>query len=142
MNARTPHYTLLDHTADLALQVEGSDLRDLFENAGTALIDIMVSGTTAANPSPVEVSLSGQDLADLLVRWLGEILYLLQGESLVVTSVDLLHITAERLKAVVRSVPFDPEVHKILAEVKAVTYHQVEVKEVQGRWEARVTLDI
>jgi len=28
------------------------------------------------------------------------------------------------------------------AEVKAVTYHQVEVKEKDGRWEARVIFDI
>jgi len=138
----TPHYTLLNHTADLALRVEGTDLKDLFKNAGEALIGIMVTGTTAARPSPIEISLSGQDLADLLVRWLGEILYLLQGESLVVTSIALQHITLERLKAVVRSVPFDPEVHEILAEVKAVTYHRVEVKEERGRWEATFILDI
>jgi SHS2 domain-containing protein len=142
VDARTPHYTVLDHTADLALRVEGTDLKDLFESAGDALIGLMVTGTTAAKPSPLEISLSGQDLADLLVRWLGEILYLLQGESLVVTSVALQVITPERLKAVVHSVPFDPEVHEILAEVKGVTYHQVEVKEDRGRWEARVILDI
>ena len=135
-------YTLLDHTADLAIQVRGKDLKNLFENAAMALMHIMVRGNRSGNTSSVNISLSGQDLADLIVRWLGEVLYLLEGESLVVSAITIRNLTTARLEAVVEVVPFDPDIHEIQSEVKAVTYHQVEVVDKGDRWEARVTFDI
>jgi SHS2 domain-containing protein len=137
-----PEYTLLDHTADLAIRVRGKDLKNLFENAAMALMHIMVRGNRSGNTSSVNISLSGQDLADLMVRWLGEVLYLLEGESLVVSAITIRDLTTARLEAVGEVVPFDPDIHEIQTEVKAVTYHQVEVVDKGDQWEARVTFDI
>jgi SHS2 domain-containing protein len=138
------HYIVLDHTADLAIQVEGSTLNNLFENAGMALTTLLVEGASpSAEPTSTEITVSGQDLTDLLVRWLGEILYLLAGDDRVVTDIKLRHIGPERLEANVKSVPFDPCTHSIRTEVKGVTYHQAEViEEPSGQWVARVILDV
>jgi SHS2 domain-containing protein len=46
------------------------------------------------------------------------------------------------LKAVARGDIFDPSRHRFKTEIKAVTYHQVEVKEVDGKWEGRVIFDV
>lgn len=142
MLSRTPDYALLDHTADLAVKVQGGDPVSLFENAGKALMHIMLRGKASVNPVDLRISLSGQDLEDLLVRWLGELLYLLEGERLVVTGLKVERLASDRLEAVVETVPFDPETHEILSEIKAVTYHQVEVAEKGDHWEAKVVLDI
>jgi SHS2 domain-containing protein len=137
-----PHYTILDHTADLAVKVRGSDPRRLFERAGEALMHLMLRGKSSVRPVDRHISLSGRDLEDLLVRWLGEILYLLGGENLVVTALKVEHLDSCRLEAAVEAVPFDPETHEILSEIKAVTYHQVEVAEKGDHWEAKFVLDI
>ena len=142
MVSYTPDYELLDHTADLAVKVKGRDPKSLFENAGKALMHLMLRGKTSVSPAGFSIALSGQDLADLLVRWLGELLYLLDGEHLVVTSMKVEHLAPDRLEAVVEAVPFDPEIHEILSEIKAVTYHQAEVAEKGDHWEAKVILDI
>ncbi|MEW6666468.1 MAG: archease [Thermodesulfobacteriota bacterium] len=142
MASQTPDYALLDHTADLAVRVRGNDPKSLFENAGKALMHLMLRGKAAVSPKGFRISLSGRDLADLLVRWLGELLYLLQGENLVVIGLSVAHLSSDRLEAVVQTVPFDPEVHEILREIKAVTYHQVEAAEKGDHWEAKVILDI
>lgn len=142
MASHAPDYELLDHTADLALLVRGRDPRRLFENAGKALMHLMLRGKAAASPADFRIELSGQDLADLLVRWLGELLYLLDGESLVVTDLKVERLAPDRLEAAVKAVPFDPEIHEIISEIKAVTYHQVEVTEKGDHWEAKVILDI
>ena len=142
MVSHTPDYALLDHTADLAVKVWGKDPKSLFENAGKALMHHMIQGKASVSPANFSISLSGRDLADLLVRWLGELLYLLQGENLVVTDVSIEHLSPDRLEAVIETVPFDPEVHEILSEIKAVTYHQVEAAEKGDHWEAKVILDI
>ncbi len=142
MKRPTPCYTLLNHTADLGIRICGTDLRNLFENAGMALMHLMLRCDSRIKTSCQKITVTGTDLADLLVRWLGEILYLLEGEHLVVTSLRVLAITSSRLEATLETVPFDPEVHEILSEIKAVTYHQIEVIDRHDRWEASVIFDI
>lgn len=137
-----PDYTLLNHTADLAVRIRGADLTDLFENSGRTLMHLMFGRELPCEGSALEISLKAQDLDDLMVRWLSEILYLLDGEHLVVTAVEIKAITPLRLRASVRTVPYDPEIHEILSEIKAITYHQIEVAQKVGHWEARVIMDV
>jgi len=142
MSATTPDYTLFDHTADLGIEIRGADLKNLFESAGKALIHLMLRGATPGKTSSMKISVAGEDLADLMVRWLGEILYLFEGENLVVNYINIHDITPYRLEATLKTVPFDPQVHEILSEIKAVTYHQIEVSNKGDQWEARVIFDI
>jgi len=142
MYETTPFYTLIDHTADLRIRVHGKDLKDLFRNAGRALVDLMIvkaSGDDAAN---IDIAIEGEDLPDLMVRWLGEILYLFEGEGVVATAFDIHELGPKGLRATVGGVPFDSETHEVLTDIKAVTYHQIEVAPRGGRWEAKVTFDV
>ncbi len=142
MNSHIPDFTLLDHTADLGILVRGSDLTNLFEAAAIALIRIMVGGEPSGNTESINISVEGQDLNDLMVRWLGEILYLFEGEERLITDVTIGFISASRLDALVATVPFDPARHEILCEIKAVTYHEIEVVKRGSRWEAKIIFDL
>jgi SHS2 domain-containing protein len=101
----------------------------------------MIKGESQAKTTDTNITVSGQDLPDLLVRWLGEILYLFEGEDLVVTFIHIGFLSVTRLDAALKTVPYDPTVHKILSEIKAVTYHQVQVIEKGSVWEAQVIFD-
>ena len=105
-------------------------------------MQMLVHGESLQKAFPKKISLSGDDLADLMVRWLGELLYLLEGEKCVVTSFRILDVAPSRLDAALDTVPFDPEFHEILNEVKAVTYHQIKVVQKETRWETQVILDL
>lgn len=141
MAPKTPKYALLDHTADMGINVRGEDLKGLFEAAAKALMHLMIRGNSLAKTSDMNITVSGQDLPDLLVRWLGEILYLFEGEGLVVTYIHIDFLSVSRLDASLKTVPFDPTVHEILSEIKAVTYHQAQVIEKRSFWEAQVIFD-
>ena len=78
MGNKAPEYTFIDHTADLGIKIRGTDLKDLFENAARALMHLMVRGGSRVETKTMKLSVSGEDLADLMVRWLGEVLYLLE----------------------------------------------------------------
>jgi SHS2 domain-containing protein len=142
MSTSAPDYTLLDHTADLGIMVRGTDLKDLFESAGRALMHLMVRAATPGKTTSMKISVSGEDLADLLIRWLGEILYLFAGENLVVTSIRLDSISSSHLEGSLETATFEPEFHEILREIKAVTYHQIQVTEKANGWEAKVIFDV
>ena len=141
MTTKNPDYAFLDHTADLGISVRGKDLKNLFETAAKALMHLMIEGESQAKTSDMNITVSGQDLPDLLVRWLGEILYLFEGEDLVVTSIHIDFLSLFRLDAALKTVPFDPTVHEMLSEIKAVTYHQIQVIEKNPLWEAQVIFD-
>ncbi len=141
---KTSYYTLIDHTADLGMRVYGNSPEQLFENAALAVADLLVSGAAAPGRlvESVPVSAEGDDPADLMVRWLGEILYLFQGESLIVTKVRVHGLEAGSVQGTAEAVRFDPERHEVLNDIKAVTYHQIEVLQRDGRWEAQVIFDV
>jgi len=141
MATKPPDYALLDHTADLGIIVRGEDLKNLFETAAKALIHLMIRGQSQAKPTDMDITVSGQDLPDLLVRWLGEILYFFEGEDFVVTFIHIHFLSPTRLDALLKTVPFDPTVHRIQNEIKAVTYHQVQVLKKGSVWEAQVIFD-
>ena len=76
MDSSSTPFTFLDHTADLGITVTGSDLKDLFERAAHSMMQIMIEERPAGKTSSLQLLVNGEDYADLMVRWLGEILYL------------------------------------------------------------------
>jgi len=135
-------FLLIDHTADLGLEIKGSDPSDLFKKAGKALLQIMFGDISSDRTTFISVSLSGDDLPDLMVRWLTEILYLFEGEHLVAADIKIDSLSPVALDATIGITPFDPLQHELIREIKAVTYHQIEVTDKNGIWSARIILDI
>lgn len=142
MTAKKARVTFLNHTADMGIRVTAPTLKDLFKKAGEAVIEIMLKQRPAAKTSPFRLSVTGEDLPDLMVRWLGEILFLFEGEGKIVTDMDIDSIRENRIDATVYTVPFDPDVHEVTTEIKAVTYHQIEVAQRKDGWQATVIFDL
>ena len=142
MNKDQPYYKILDHTADLGIQVFGKGINALFENAALALTDIMVLGRTMGPAENITLALEAQDLDDLMVAWLGEVLYLFSAKNKILNTVHIQDVSGTRLEAVLGMAPFNPTCHEILCEIKAVTYHRITVRENKGHWEARIILDL
>jgi SHS2 domain-containing protein len=135
-------YLLIDHTADMGFEIKGSDLVNLFEKAGKALIHMMFGLIPATGADAIKISLIGDDLSDLMVRWLTEILYLFEGERLVTTDIVIDSLSSTTINATLNISPFDPFKHEVLREIKAVTYHQLEVTQKEGIWKARIIFDL
>jgi SHS2 domain-containing protein len=136
-------FSIIDHTADMGLEVRGKTLEKLFENTARYTIQLAVKVPGAPPTESVEVHLSGSDLEDLLVRWLGEILYLFEGEKKIATGIRVTAVSRQHLDATLQIIPYDPDLHELLSEIKAVTYHQIRVSRKNDRsWEARVIFDI
>lgn len=142
MDSKKPDFDLLDHTADLGIIVRGESLQELFEAAARSMMSIMVICRSSNNIESETLSVLGDDLPDLMVRWLGEILYLFEGEKRVLADVRIDHISPSSIDATLKTFPFDPNVHEILREIKAVTYHQIEVYQRGDHWKARVIFDL
>jgi len=136
------NYKLIDHTADLGIEVYGSNPKELFENAGYAMFDIITDTNRLTVRSETALNVAGEDLPDLLVNWLRELLYLWTGKGLLVKIINIISFSEKALSANIKFEPFAPERHLLKSELKAVTYHQIRIKQKGAIWEAGIIFDV
>ncbi len=135
-------YEAIDHTADFGVRVFGDNPIDLFQNSAMALMDQVVETASLLPQKEIRLSIKGNDWPDLMVNWLREILYLWSGKALLTRSVQIQSITEKSLSSRVGVDLFSPQRHTLISEIKAVTYHQIQVLDRGGLWEATVIFDI
>lgn len=138
----SPRYTIFDHTADLGVEIYGKTLPELFANAAFAVFDILTDLRFVKATEERQVVIEGSGWEDLLVNYLREILYLFNGEGLLLKEYSIGKIAPYRLEANVSGEHFDPVHHRIHTEIKAVTYHQISVRETPDGWTGRVIFDV
>jgi SHS2 domain-containing protein len=135
-------YRLIDHTADFGIHVFGTDLKNLFSTAAFAMFDLIVDIKSLKGSDESSLNVKGVDLPDLMVNWLRELLYLWNGKEKLVESIDIISITENELAAKIKFDSFDPTRHSIKNEIKAVTYHQIQVNQVADGWESKIIFDV
>lgn len=135
-------YETFDHTSDVGIRVFGATEKEIFANAAYALFDLLTDMTSIRVCQSREIAVEGLDREDLLVRWLSELLFLCEGEGHLFREFSILSLTSTSLKAVAQGEIFDPARHEFKTEIKAVTYHQVEVAQREGMWVGKVIFDI
>jgi len=135
-------YRFTEHTADFGLEIFGVDAGDLFVQAARALTDLITDPKRLQGRDQQTLTVRGDDWADLMVNWLRELLYLWNGREQLVCDVALATLEQMRLVAMVTTDAYNPDVHPIRNEIKAVTYHQIEVGPYKAGWRARVIFDI
>jgi len=136
------HYRLFNHTADLGIDVFGETQADIFSHAALALFDLMVDAAGMQTTQCREMVIEGADRTDLFVNFLREILYLFNGEGLVLTACRIMQIDAKRLTAEIHCGRYDARTDRVKTEIKAVTYHQVAVVQTAKGWQGRVVFDV
>ena len=135
-------YKLIDHTADFGIHVFGSDPQKLFANAAHALFDMITEAVSLKTVETTSIRVFGEDWADLMVNWLRELLYLFNGDDKLVKQVRILSLSESELSASIQLDVFDPDRHVVKAEIKAVTYHQIQVFGGPDGWEAKIIFDV
>jgi len=135
-------YNLIDHTADFGIHVYGSDSKELFANAAWAVFDLITEMDQLTGLDSCDIEVSGDDWPDLMVNWLREVLYLWNGKELLVKKARILSLSETELTATLECDPFNPDRHVIKTEIKAVTYHQIQVNSSPSGWESRIIFDV
>lgn len=127
-------YRWVDHTGEVELVIEGSSEEEVFADALRAYRELAAGeGEPAARVIVVE----GADRADVLVRWLEELIYLADAEGFVPERVQAIEVRRDAVRAEVEG-----RVGSASPLVKAVTYHDLEFAFDGARWHARVVLDV
>jgi len=128
-------YEIFDHTADVGIIVRGKTLEEMFEKAAYAMFDIMVYADRIEPVRKVRVAISSSTIEDLLVDWLSELLYVFSTELFVMGEFNV-KIRDEgdelSLEATCWGEDYNRKKHGMKTEIKAVTYHELEINENEG----------
>jgi len=136
------NYRIINHTADFGLQISASDIKTLFADAAHAMIDQITDINRLKGLNEYDVHISGSDRPDLMVNWLREVLYLWTGEEKLVKKARILSLSEYELSAKVMYDTYEPNRHIIKNEIKAVTYHQIQVEKGPLGWESKIIFDV
>lgn len=138
-------YTFIDHTADVAADLTGRTLAELFVAAAQALTDT-VTALDRVHPVVTQfVTVEAATLEDLLVDWLNELIYRFEVQNMLVSGAMLdIDERAGRwhLSATIAGEMLDPSRHPSRVLVKSATYYGLVVTRQDEAWRARIVLDI
>ena len=135
-------YRIIDHTADMGFEVKGDSKEKVFETAALAFFEIMWDTKGRKDSIPEAIEVTGGDIKELMVNFLEEFLYLYDAKGLICTDIKVEKVSKTRLNAMAWLRPFAEKLDQEVLGVKAVTYHQLYIGEKNGRWTARIFLDI
>lgn len=135
-------FRILEHPSDLGIEAHGETLAKAFEECARGLVAVIIDPSTVSNREMRRISLSARDADQLLVKWLEEIHYLYDGSGFIVKEPVIEELTATALKGTLMGEAFDPGRHMTRLDVKAITYHQLSIREKQGGFVVTVFVDI
>jgi SHS2 domain-containing protein len=135
-------YEFIEHTADLGLKVYGDSIEALFVHAAEAFFETILSLESVEEEIERSIEVGAEATDELMVSWLDEFVYLYDTEKLVFKRFEITSIQKNQLRANAWGEKMDPARHEIKSIIKAVTYHQLYVKEIDGRWEAQIIFDV
>ena len=135
-------FEILEHTADIGFRVRGRTKKEMFASAALALQSLAVELDQVQPRRAYPIAVVGEDDASLLVNWLSEVLYYLDGERVVMSQFDIEELTSSTITAQGRGEPRDAARHPPKLVIKGVTYHQLKVSKDSEGWCAEVYLDI
>lgn len=133
-------YEILEHTADVGLRARAPDITSLFEQATRGLCEIAGIWQDGSG-TPVEIDVEARDRNGLIVDWLNDVLYVHDAGNVAVCSVEVDEASENRARGRITVRPLGEGADTAI-QVKAVTYHQLEVRQTSTGWSATVFLDI
>ncbi len=141
-------YKYLDNiaTSDMAFLVWEKDLNAMFAFAVDALLNILIEDISAVRAQGRQcVRLEAEALDLLLYAFLDKILFYKDAEALFLR-VDTLEVEKQQgkyvLKAQLKGERIDLDRHELYLDIKAITFHQLEVSRRDDFWQTVVVVDV
>jgi SHS2 domain-containing protein len=131
--------------ADLAFEAEGDSIEEVCRAATQALLESMADTKTVGSSWDRIIERNDEELPQLLFDWLSDIIYwkdaagvVFHDASLTILKKDNLWTFSGRLVGA----PVDQQAQELRNDVKGITKHLYELCERDGKWTARVVLDV
>lgn len=135
-------YEVFEHTADLGLRIHAATLEALCADAARGLTAVITGDLAQIRPAREErFAVTGSDPVWLLYDVVSEVHAAFELRRMLLCEFQVSR-TGTGLQVVARGEPYDPAVHTLAHEVKAITQHELDVRHDAAGWHATVIVDI
>ena len=130
-------------TADVAAAAYGRTLNEVYANAAMALMETITDTRKVRETKERAFEVRAHDWKSLMFNWLNDVLYASITEGVLFSKfrVDIDERTFV-MKATAWGEKTDLKKHDMRGEVKAVTYHKMEIRKDGEYWRAQVIFDV
>jgi SHS2 domain-containing protein len=132
--------------ADIAFVATGKNLEELFISASDATMNVMIENLNGIEMHFTRrIQLDSESIEMLLFNFLQEFIYYKDAEQLLlrVSSLKVENVNDRYLLyADTCGEKVNPSRHKLIVDVKAVTFHRFRVEHSGAEWRATVILDV
>jgi len=138
-------FEILEHTADIGIAAYGKTKRKVFINTAKGMFEIIAGENKTIKENFYDkIKLEADNLEGLLFAWLNELLYISETKLVILNKFEIKDLSNNKIEAKVEGIKINPPSVKIEKEIKAVTYHRLEIKkdEESGLWRAQVIFDV
>ena len=135
-------YEEIPHTADIAIRAYGKDLKELFGNAAYGMFDIIADLEGIKNSLTIEINLKAPSKEELLVSWLDELLYNFYTKGIIFSEFDIASINEKELTAKSHGRHVGENRNRLKREIKAATFHDLEIKESSEGLSVDIVFDV
>ncbi|WKZ70302.1 MAG: archease [Melioribacteraceae bacterium] len=139
------NYKFIEHTADIAVELTSSTIEELFLCAVDAWNKAMLDAEILYDDEKIKLDFEAESLEELLVNFLSEINYLFLSKKWFCTSVEdikLHHTNNYKLTVRLAGLTVQPSKIDFKEEIKAITYHRLEIKKEKDEYTTRIIFDI
>ena len=130
-------WELIDHTGDVGVAARAPTLEELFAECARAMFAILADAGPPEAAGTDSFEVAGSSPEEELRDFLSELLYRFSADRRM-----YVRFTAAPGKVDAAWELYDPVRHPLLTELKAVTYHQLEVVREADLWRGRVIFDV
>jgi SHS2 domain-containing protein len=129
----------IEHTADRALRIYGSNLEELLLNAAQGMNSLMVTTPISGSEHQEKfVAFEAMDTESLLVDWLSELAYWAEIEMLIFSEFKIESVSSTHIRARI----YGTRVKHLKKHIKAVTYHKLDIVRTDKGMTATVVFDV
>jgi SHS2 domain-containing protein len=135
-------YEICEHTADLGIHVRAESFAALLVDAGRGLTSVIAGDPGQVRAKVAEsFTIVGSDPTWLVFDFVSELHAAFELRRMLFCEFAI-DVTPDGLQATVRGERYDPTRHQLAHEVKAITQHELDVRQTSDGWEAFFIVDI
>ena len=130
---------------DAVIEAYGSSLDEAFENSAKGLVNTMFHIKEITPDQEYEIIAKGYDIENLLYDWLEKVMLRILIDNIVLADFKVKISESNgnySLKGIGKGEVLDLQKHHYKVEIKAVTYHGMEIKQKENIITTRFLLDL
>ncbi len=125
-------YETLEYLSDVKLKVYGKNIKEVFRNAAEGMFALItdIEKIEKKVEKHIEITINEKiEIEDLLIDWLGKLLFINEVDDMVLAEFNINELINSNNKSViianVAGEKVNLEKHEILLQIKAPTYHNL-----------------